>query len=226
MYGALPMRGGGLINVLSFIASKVQSNIRELEGALIRVTAFASLWMGVWIGNKGRRAHWGGRPILCRAAAAPLPRPLIARAPFRRSGRRGRLRRPPAPPEGNRRTTPTPRAAHPPRRPGRARRRPPRARPAPRRPPGRRRGPGRRPRRRAHRPPRIGRPPAGRDPAGRGRAAASGGRRGGLLRVRGDRLEATSLRHAWAQIDETLRAGLTFAAWCQQVTLPGCRRAS
>jgi hypothetical protein len=46
----------------------------------------------------------------------------------------------------------------------------------------------------------------------------------GLLRVRGDRLEATSLRHAWSQIDEGLRAGLTFAAWCQQVTLPGCRR--
>jgi hypothetical protein len=41
----------------------------------------------------------------------------------------------------------------------------------------------------------------------------------GLLRVRGDRLEATSLRHAWAQIDESLRAGLTFAAWSQQVTL-------
>jgi hypothetical protein len=41
----------------------------------------------------------------------------------------------------------------------------------------------------------------------------------GLLRVRGDRLEATSLRHAWAQIDESLRAGLTYAAWCQQVTL-------
>ena len=40
----------------------------------------------------------------------------------------------------------------------------------------------------------------------------------GLLRVRGDRLEATSLRHAWSQIDEGLRAGLTFAAWCQQVT--------
>jgi hypothetical protein len=40
----------------------------------------------------------------------------------------------------------------------------------------------------------------------------------GLLRVRGDRLEATSLRHAWGQIDEGLRAGLTFAAWCQQVT--------
>ena len=34
----------------------------------------------------------------------------------------------------------------------------------------------------------------------------------GLLRVRGDRLEATSLRHAWAQIDEGLRAGLVFAA--------------
>jgi chromosomal replication initiator protein len=29
--------------VLEFIASKVQTNIRELEGALIRVTAFASL---------------------------------------------------------------------------------------------------------------------------------------------------------------------------------------
>jgi hypothetical protein len=43
----------------------------------------------------------------------------------------------------------------------------------------------------------------------------------GLVRVRGDRLEATSLRHAWGQIDEGLRAGLTFAAWCQQVTLTG-----
>jgi hypothetical protein len=41
----------------------------------------------------------------------------------------------------------------------------------------------------------------------------------GLLRARGDRLEATSLRHAWTQIDESLRAGLTYAAWCQQVTL-------
>ena len=39
----------------------------------------------------------------------------------------------------------------------------------------------------------------------------------GLLRVRGDRLEATSLRHAWSKIDETLRAGLTFAAWCHRV---------
>jgi chromosomal replication initiator protein len=29
--------------VLEFIASKIQTNIRELEGALIRVTAFASL---------------------------------------------------------------------------------------------------------------------------------------------------------------------------------------
>jgi hypothetical protein len=43
----------------------------------------------------------------------------------------------------------------------------------------------------------------------------------GLLRVRGDRLEATSLRHAWAQIDESLRAGLVYAAWCQQPTLTG-----
>jgi hypothetical protein len=43
----------------------------------------------------------------------------------------------------------------------------------------------------------------------------------GLLRVRGDRLEATSLRHAWAQIDPGLRAGLVYAAWCQQVTFTG-----
>jgi hypothetical protein len=43
----------------------------------------------------------------------------------------------------------------------------------------------------------------------------------GLLRVRADRLEATSLRHAWAQIDQGLRAGLVYAAWCQQATLTG-----
>jgi hypothetical protein len=42
----------------------------------------------------------------------------------------------------------------------------------------------------------------------------------GLLRVRGDRLEATSLRHAWSQIDEALRAGLTYAAWCHRVPWP------
>jgi chromosomal replication initiator protein len=30
-------------DVLEFIASKIQTNIRELEGALIRVTAFANL---------------------------------------------------------------------------------------------------------------------------------------------------------------------------------------
>jgi hypothetical protein len=42
----------------------------------------------------------------------------------------------------------------------------------------------------------------------------------GLLRVRGDRLEATSLRNAWSRIDETLRAGLTFAAWCHRVPWP------
>ena len=42
------------------------------------------------------------------------------------------------------------------------------------------------------------------------------------LRVKeSDRLEATSLRHAWAQIDRGLRAGLVYAAWCQQVTLTG-----
>jgi hypothetical protein len=37
----------------------------------------------------------------------------------------------------------------------------------------------------------------------------------GLLRVRGDRLEATSLRHAWSQIDQGLGADLCYAAWCQ-----------
>jgi hypothetical protein len=42
----------------------------------------------------------------------------------------------------------------------------------------------------------------------------------GLLRVRGDRLEATSLRNAWAQIDESLRAGLVYAAWCHRVPWP------
>jgi hypothetical protein len=42
----------------------------------------------------------------------------------------------------------------------------------------------------------------------------------GLLRARGDRLEATSLRHAWGQIDQGLRAGLTFAAWCHRVPWP------
>jgi hypothetical protein len=75
-------------------------------------------------------------------------------------------------------------------------------------------------------------------PAAAGPAAQPGGRRRGvverdavellrcvaegvgLLRVRGDRLEATSLRHAWAQIDQTLRAGLTFAAWCHRVPWP------
>jgi len=42
----------------------------------------------------------------------------------------------------------------------------------------------------------------------------------GLLRVRGDRLEATSLRHAWAQVDPGLRAGLVYAAWCHRVPWP------
>jgi hypothetical protein len=71
--------------------------------------------------------------------------------------------------------------------------------------------------------------PPGRPP-GRGRAATERdavellravGEGVGLLRARGDRLEATSLRHAWTQIDQSLRAGLVYAAWCQQVTLTG-----
>jgi hypothetical protein len=72
--------------------------------------------------------------------------------------------------------------------------------------------------------------PATRGPTARGSALAvrdavellrAVGEGVGLLRIRGDRLEATSLRHAWSQIDPGLRAGLVYAAWCQQVTLPG-----
>ena len=47
-----------------------------------------------------------------------------------------------------------------------------------------------------------------------------GGQELGPLRVRGDRLEATSLRNAWSQINEGLRAGPTFAAWCHRVPWP------
>jgi hypothetical protein len=39
----------------------------------------------------------------------------------------------------------------------------------------------------------------------------------GLLRDRGDRVEATTLRHPWAQLDADLRAGLVYAAWCHRV---------
>jgi hypothetical protein len=46
----------------------------------------------------------------------------------------------------------------------------------------------------------------------------------GLLRVRSDRLEATSLRHAWAQIDRGLRSGLVYAAWCHRVPSPAFLR--
>jgi hypothetical protein len=42
--------------------------------------------------------------------------------------------------------------------------------------------------------------------------------------VRGDRLEATSLRNAWIQIDEGLRAGLCYAAWCHRVPWPAFLR--
>ena len=41
-------------DVLEFIASRISTNIRELEGALIRVTAFASL-------NRQQRRHGPGR---------------------------------------------------------------------------------------------------------------------------------------------------------------------
>jgi hypothetical protein len=71
--------------------------------------------------------------------------------------------------------------------------------------------------------------PTPRGPAARGSALAlrdavellrAVGEGVGLLRVRGDRLEATSLRHAWAQIDPGLRAGLVYAAWCHRVPWP------
>jgi hypothetical protein len=39
----------------------------------------------------------------------------------------------------------------------------------------------------------------------------------GLLRDRGDRIEATTLRHPWARLDPDLRAGLAYAAWCHRV---------
>jgi hypothetical protein len=39
----------------------------------------------------------------------------------------------------------------------------------------------------------------------------------GLLRDRGARIEATTLRHPWAQLDPDLRAGLVYAAWCHRV---------
>src|SRR6266536_146886 len=39
----------------------------------------------------------------------------------------------------------------------------------------------------------------------------------GLVRDRGERLEATTLRHPWAQLDPDLRAGLVFAAWCHRM---------
>ena len=46
----------------------------------------------------------------------------------------------------------------------------------------------------------------------------------GLLRARADRLETTSLRHAWAQIDRGLRSGLVYAAWCHRVPWPAFLR--
>jgi hypothetical protein len=39
----------------------------------------------------------------------------------------------------------------------------------------------------------------------------------GLLRDRGERLEATTLRHPWRQLDPELRAGLVYAAWCTRM---------
>ncbi len=61
-----------------------------------------------------------------------------------------------------------------------------------------------------------GSPPSPRDLAAvellRGLAEAIG-----LIRDRGDRIEATTLRHPWKQLDPGLRAGLVYAAWCHRV---------
>lgn len=42
----------------------------------------------------------------------------------------------------------------------------------------------------------------------------------GLLRVRGQRLEVTSLRTPWSHIDQRLRAGIIYAAWCHRMPWP------
>jgi hypothetical protein len=39
----------------------------------------------------------------------------------------------------------------------------------------------------------------------------------GLLRVRGSRVEATTLCASWGRLDDGLRAGLVYAAWCHRV---------
>ena len=82
--------------VLEFIAGKIASNIRELEGALIRVTAFASL---------NRQA---GRP---RARRGRPQGPDRRRRPARRSPRRRSWRRPPPTSASRSRTCAAPPAA-------------------------------------------------------------------------------------------------------------------
>jgi hypothetical protein len=41
----------------------------------------------------------------------------------------------------------------------------------------------------------------------------------GILRAEGLRVRAAPLHDAWRQLDDTLRAGLVFVAWCQHATL-------
>jgi hypothetical protein len=40
----------------------------------------------------------------------------------------------------------------------------------------------------------------------------------GILRADGLRIRAAPLHDAWRQLDDTLRAGLVFAAWCHRAT--------
>jgi hypothetical protein len=41
----------------------------------------------------------------------------------------------------------------------------------------------------------------------------------GILRADGLRIRAAPLHDAWRQLDDTLRSGLLYAAWCQHATL-------
>jgi len=40
----------------------------------------------------------------------------------------------------------------------------------------------------------------------------------GILRADGPRIRAAPLHDAWRQLDDTLQAGLLYAAWCQHAT--------
>jgi hypothetical protein len=39
----------------------------------------------------------------------------------------------------------------------------------------------------------------------------------GLVRHRGDRIQATALRRPWIRLDRDIRGGLLYAAWCHRL---------